>query len=601
MKEGLTLNEMAAEITRQNSMKEDYLVDTRSLQMEPYDSQIYLHMFDGNTEPVEPMQVNTIAHRQFGTHLKIPAPYYDRMLTEKPELLAANVNAWLQHSPSKRLLRTMGGTARAFLSNRYRRIDNMEIAQAVLPIIGQMEGARFESCQITDSRMYMKVVNTRLEAEVVPGDIVQAGVIISNSETGMGAVNIQPLVYRLVCSNGMIVNDAQTRRNHVGRVNDMEENFQLYSEKTLAADDKAFILKIQDTVRAAVEEARFAQVVGLMQNATQAEMNTKDVPGIVKLASREFHITDDEGEGILQHLIEGKDLTLYGLSNAVTRHSQDVENYDRATQLESIGYNILSMPEGEFTQEELAEDIDGLQMSFPRIKIPAGGTLQFEIPSDDPENPDYAKTLEGVILFNHPNNAYWPEGSEYDDSATPLCSSVDGKQGIGEPGGSCAACALNQFGSAAEGKGKACKNMRVLYLLRSGEFMPLQVTLPPTSLKPFRDFMNQSFMLRRRATYGSVVQIGLKKMNNGKDDYSVATFRRLYDFSGEELAQIRKFADGFKEQIRMMLQQRTTINETQHDDGCDYGKSNVEVLPAGGSGKFNYGQPLDGEREALPA
>ena len=172
-----------------------------------------------------------------------------------------------------------------------------------------------------------------------------------------------------------------------------------------------------------------------------------------------------------------------------------------------------AMPEGEFTQEELAEDMDGLQMSFPRVKIPAGGALMFELPSDDPENPDYVKNLEGVILFNHPNNAYWPEGSEYDDSATPLCSSVDAKQGIGEPGGSCISCALNQFGSAAEGNGKACKNMRVLYLLRSGEFMPLQVTLPPTSLKPFREFMNQSFMLRRRATYGSVVQIGLKKMS----------------------------------------------------------------------------------------
>lgn len=260
-----------------------------------------------------------------------------------------------------------------------------------------------------------------------------------------------------------------------------------------------------------------------------------------------------------------------------------------------------AMPEGEFTQEELAEDMDGLQMSFPRVKIPAGGALMFELPSDDPENPDYVKNLEGVILFNHPNNAYWPEGSEYDDSATPLCSSVDAKQGIGEPGGSCISCALNQFGSAAEGNGKACKNMRVLYLLRSGEFMPLQVTLPPTSLKPFREFMNQSFMLRRRATYGSVVQIGLKKMSNGKDDYSVATFRRLYDFSGEELAQIRQFADGFKEQIRMMLQQRTAINETQHDTGCDYGNSNVEVLPAGKGTQFTYGQTLDGEREALPA
>lgn len=260
-----------------------------------------------------------------------------------------------------------------------------------------------------------------------------------------------------------------------------------------------------------------------------------------------------------------------------------------------------AIPEGEFTQEELAEDMDGLQMSFPRIKIPGGGSLQFEIPSDDPENPDYAKTLEGVILFNHPNNAYWPEGNEYDDSTAPLCSSVDAKQGIGEPGGSCVSCALNQFGSAAEGAGKACKNMRVLYLLRSGEFMPLQVTLPPTSLKPFREFMNQSFMLRRRATYGSVVQIGLKKMSNGKDDYSVATFRRLYDFSGEELAQIRQFADSFKEQIRMMLQQRTAINETQHDTGCDYGNSNVEVLPAGKGTQFTYGQTLDGEREALPA
>ena len=188
----------------------------------------------------------------------------------------------------------------------------------------------FESCQLTDSRMYIKVVNTRLEAEVVPGDIVQSGIIISNSEVGLGSVSIQPLVYRLVCSNGMVVNDAQTRRNHVGRVNEASENYQLYSEKTLEADDKAFAMKIQDTVRAVVDK--------------DAPMNTAAVPGIVKLVSKDFHITDDESSGVLQRLIEGNDLTLYGLSNAVTRHSQDVKDYDRATALEGIGYNILSMP-----------------------------------------------------------------------------------------------------------------------------------------------------------------------------------------------------------------------------------------------------------------
>ena len=350
MKTGLTLDQFADTILTQSQQKADYLVDTRNLQLETYGSDIYLHMYDNHSEVMEPLQINQTAHRQFGTHLKIPASYYDRMLTTHPELLAHNVNSWFQREPSKRMLRTMGGTARAILSNRYRRIDNLEIAQVVLPIIGEMEGAHVESCQITESRMYLKVVNTRLEAEVVPGDIVQAGVIISNSEVGLGSVCIQPLVYRLVCSNGMIINDAQTRRNHVGRTNETDESFQLYSEETLMAEDKAFVLKIQDTVRAAVDEARFSQVISMMKTAKQVAMNTQDVPGIVRLASREFHITDDESTGVLQHLIEGNDLTLYGLSNAITRHSQDIENYDRATELESIGYNILSMPQRQWNR-----------------------------------------------------------------------------------------------------------------------------------------------------------------------------------------------------------------------------------------------------------
>lgn len=341
MKEGLTLQEIAAEITRQNDQKADYLVDTRTLQMEPYGNQVYLNM-EGNE--MEPLEINQIAHRQLGSHLKIPADYYDRMLAKDPELLAHNINTWFRKEPSTRMIRTLGGTARAFLSNRYRRIDNMEIAKVVLPLIGKMTDAHFESCQITDSRMYIKVVNRRLTAEVVKGDIVQAGIIISNSEVGQGSVSIQPLVYRLVCSNGMIINDARARKYHTGRMNTLEENFQLYSEETLAAEDHAFVKKIEDTVKAAVEEARFSQVVDLMRKATQVPINTTDVPAVVKMASKDFKITEEESAGVLQHLIEGKDLTLYGLSNAVTRHSQDIGSYDRATELESIGYKILSMP-----------------------------------------------------------------------------------------------------------------------------------------------------------------------------------------------------------------------------------------------------------------
>lgn len=250
---------------------------------------------------------------------------------------------------------------------------------------------------------------------------------------------------------------------------------------------------------------------------------------------------------------------------------------------------------GDFTNEELAEDMDGVRLSFQRVKIPGGGALQFEIPSDNPDNPDYAKYLEGVIVYNHPTNAYWPEGSEYDDNTPPLCQSVDGKLGHGDPGGLCADCGFNRFGSS--GKGKACKNMRNLYLLRSGDYMPIVLSLPPTSLQPYNAFVNQAFLLRRRGVCSAVVRIGLRRENNGQD-YSVATFQKLYDFEGEELARIRAYADQFREQAKFMLSQRAELNETEAGTGIEMGAV-PRNLPDNG-GHFEIGM-LDGDREPLPA
>ena len=197
---------------------------------------------------------------------------------------------------------------------------------------------------------YIKVVNPRLTAEVSPGDIVQVGVVISNSETGQGAVCVQPLIFRLVCSNGMVVNEARARRNHIGRVNSSDENLMLYSDATLEADDKAFIMKVQDTVRAAVDEARFAMVVDKLRESKDKKLNTKDIPSVVKMAAAGLKLTEAEGDGVLNHLIQDADYTLYGLANAVTRYSQDVEDYDRASKLEEIGYQVITMSPELFRQ-----------------------------------------------------------------------------------------------------------------------------------------------------------------------------------------------------------------------------------------------------------
>ena len=343
MKFGRTLIELATELDRQRSAKRDYMLDTRSIIMDSTENGQQITLQNPKQHMSIVLNVNDIAHRQIGSVLGIPAKYYDKMRAENPELLADNVNAWFNHTPSTRMVRTLDGTARAFLSDRYRRIDNYEIAEAVLPIIADIPEARVESCEITDERMYIKVVNPRLETEVAPGDLVQSGILITNSEVGMGSMAIQPLVYRLVCTNGMVVNDAATRRYHIGRGNEAGEDYSLYSSDTLAVDDRALMLKVRDTVKAVVDQTRFEKVVQMMRVAREAKITTNDIPQMVELASSDYGFTKKESSGILDHLIRDGEFSLYGLANAVTRTAQDAESYDRSTAMESIGYSILGM------------------------------------------------------------------------------------------------------------------------------------------------------------------------------------------------------------------------------------------------------------------
>ena len=266
---------------------------------------------------------------------------------------------------------------------------------------------------------------------------------------------------------------------------------------------------------------------------------------------------------------------------------------------ERTAFIIPKVTDSKFSSAELADDMDGLQLSFQRAKIPGGGVLQFELPGEDPENPDYVQTLEGVILFNHSANSYWPAGSEYDDNTPPQCQSVDGKVGYGDPGGICEACDYNKFGSDPNGGGKACKNMRVLYLLRSGEMMPIQLSLPPTSIRPYTTFVNSAFLLRGRRVCSGLVQIGLRKGASNGFTYSVATFKKLRDFEGEELAQVCAYADSFRDQIKQTLSERASQNEAQAGDGVER-VSASRVMPDNGD-HFAIGGVIDGERDLLPA
>jgi hypothetical protein len=241
------------------------------------------------------------------------------------------------------MIRTLDGQVRAVLSDRYRRLDNFDLAEHVLPILQRLEGARFESVELTETKMYLKAITPRVEFEVAPGDFVQAGIVITNSEVGCGTLSVQPLIYRLVCKNGLIASDHALRKTHVGRsLANEAESVNVFRDDTLAADDRAFFLKVRDVVEAAVSEATFRQVVSKFQKTRDIRLTGDPVKSVEVLANR-YTLNDTERAGVLRHLILEGDLSAYGLVNAVTHYSQDVEDYDRATEFEALGGKLIEL------------------------------------------------------------------------------------------------------------------------------------------------------------------------------------------------------------------------------------------------------------------
>lgn len=346
MKTGLTIEELAAEIMRQNEMKEDYVVESSCLYMDIWNSDLFLRVMDAeNEDRLEPLEISENAHKQISSRLGIPIKYYNRMLNECPKLLAQNVNHWFVNNSEQRMLRIMDGKVRAFLSNRYLRLDNHEVACAIIPEIGTIPDVQFVSNQITNNHLFIKVVNPNLQRELSTGKIIQAGIVIRNSETGLGTFGVSPLIYCPEHQYGMIVNTGSVRRNHSGPIYRAEENFMLRPEKFLTLEDNSFLNRIQSTVRDAMDETLFQQLTDKLQEAINTNMNTADFPAVVNIAGNEFGITEAEQNSVLDCLLEQNDMSLYGLASAVTRQSQDSESYERATNLEEISYQMLTMPQ----------------------------------------------------------------------------------------------------------------------------------------------------------------------------------------------------------------------------------------------------------------
>lgn len=336
MKYGKSLQELAIEVNRQQNSKRDFLAPTKTIQAYAVNGAIEVAFPTGQKEEDHfAGGLTENGHDQLGQLCGIPSKYYDLMRSH-PGLLAHNLQYWLERSSDRRMIRSLDGNVRAILSSKYRQLDNFDLMQAVLPMLNEA-GAQIESCEVTEKKLYLKAITHKVQAEVKRGDVVSAGIIVTNSEVGHGSLSVKPLVYRLSCSNGAIAEDFSLRKYHVGREHEMEQIE--FSNETKSAEDQAFWLKTRDLVKHTLTEVTFLKIVDAMKLSTEKKI--EEPIRAIELIQKKFAFNEAENNDVMKHLINGGDLTSWGLGNAVTRMAQDVESYDRSTELEAIGFEIM--------------------------------------------------------------------------------------------------------------------------------------------------------------------------------------------------------------------------------------------------------------------
>lgn len=186
---------------------------------------------------------------------------------------------------------------------------------------------------------------------------------------------------------------------------------------------------------------------------------------------------------------------------------------------------------------EVQTALENIDPRPPRIKI-SREAQAFMLPDGSTE-----KSLTGTIMFHHKARGYW----EVEGQQLPTCSSMDGKTGVDEngEGATCSICPFNAWGSGKDGRGKACKEMRWIYVLQEGEIIPSRISLPPTSLGQFDAFVT-ALAQRRIAPIMKQVRIGLEKTERHGFTYSV-------------LGQPEVLGDVEREKIVEMLQLRDSV------------------------------------------
>lgn len=350
---GKTIVQLAQELQRIEATKRDYNVPVEALTASVVTGpgngdQVALSFKNGEAHDYT---LNQWSGGQVASFTDIPAAYFKRLGGEAPGLLAENINHGLRRiqkdeDTKSRLVRTVDGRVRGFLSHRYRMLDSHDLMNAVLPTLIDHD-FQVVSCELTEKRLYLKTATPKLQGEVKVGDVVSYGVMISTSDVGAGSLRVEPYILRLWCMNGA-VSTSVYRRAHLGRSNAEREVMEIMTDDTKRLNDQAFFATVRDYMHHTMKPEVFNKELEKMKAAADRKIVNLDLEEVVEVTMKTVGVTGEAvKKGILEALADGNQnagLTQWGLMNSFTAAAKmDSIDYDTATDLERAGGLILDL------------------------------------------------------------------------------------------------------------------------------------------------------------------------------------------------------------------------------------------------------------------
>ena len=304
------------------------------------------------TLPTTSLDLSAGAIGDLADRLGIPPTYLRRCHADRLDLFDANVNGWLAPDPRSFLLRsfvrgTGAGWCRAVLSDRYRIVDNLDVAFSVLEgIRGTGAEVRLDTCDLTDNRMVMRfycpqvavrapelLANYRSPFGGGSGadlPVVWAGFQVTNSETGGGALAITPRIVVQVCKNGMTRARDAVRSVHLGER--LAEGEVQWSDATRQLQVELIRSMVTDAVTTFLSPAYVEAAVEQWGEAARTVL--PDPVKAIAEVSKALRYTDAQQASILSFFTQGGDVSAFGVAQAMTAAARASDNPDTAYVLE---------------------------------------------------------------------------------------------------------------------------------------------------------------------------------------------------------------------------------------------------------------------------